>query len=251
MGGISLNFAVHARRNGLDSVALISRVGRDDAGRRVLSQLSKQDIRTEFVTPIDGATATCVIHVHDSGERSYPEGGYHRNVLDDFDLTSDELQFISEQDVLVTMIDRSSTFCFVPLLLSSRFDNFRVADFGDWQDYGSIWTEITAYAPYLDLLFISGNEQTIDCLAPLTDEFGVVVVVTLGAKGSAAVQTGLVRRQSALPVPCILDTTGCGDAFQAAFLVSYLATRDVSVAMLRGAECASEVAGYLGSFKQE
>ncbi|MBT5873994.1 MAG: carbohydrate kinase family protein [Candidatus Latescibacteria bacterium] len=251
VGGISLNFAVHARRNGLDSVALISRVGSDVEADRVLNELSKQGVLTEFVAPVNGATATCVINVNDEGERSYPEGGYHRNILDKFELTPCELQFIGDQDVLVTMIDRSSPFRFVPLLLSSQFDNFRVADFGDWQDYCSNWSEITVYARFLDLLFISGNEQTIDYLAPFTEKYDGVIVVTLGAEGSAAVHRSLVSRQRAIPLPRIVDTTGCGDAFQAAFLVSYLTDRDVPMALLKGAECASEVASYLGSFRQE
>ncbi|HHT77616.1 MAG TPA: hypothetical protein GXZ67_07025, partial [Clostridiaceae bacterium] len=41
--------------------------------------------------------------------------------------------------------------------------------------------------------------------------------LTLGAKGSVAICNGETIVQEALPVQRVVDTTGCGDAFQSGF----------------------------------
>ena len=51
------------------------------------------------------------------------------------------------------------------------------------------------------------------------------VLVKLGAKGSMLVgQDGYVIRQPAMPVKRVVDTTGAGDCFTAAFVVATLAS---------------------------
>jgi len=45
-----------------------------------------------------------------------------------------------------------------------------------------------------------------------------------------------VYRQTAFSVEKVVDTTGCGDAFQAAFTFEYYKSRNVSAALLAGAE---------------
>jgi sugar/nucleoside kinase (ribokinase family) len=45
----------------------------------------------------------------------------------------------------------------------------------------------------------------------------------------------------------VVDTTGAGDAFDAAFLVEWLATRNVEAALQAGNRLGAYVAGQLGA----
>ena len=74
VGGISLNFAVHAKRSGAKEVSLISRVGTED-GANVLDKLSREGIRTTFVSVLKGKTASMDVKVLSGGGRVFPEGG--------------------------------------------------------------------------------------------------------------------------------------------------------------------------------
>ena len=56
--------------------------------------------------------------------------------------------------------------------------------------------------------------------------------------------------QAALEVDNLIDTTGCGDAFQAAFTVSYFRDGDIAAALFRGANQAARVLKHFGAFSQ-
>lgn len=92
IGGISLNFAIHAKRSGAKHVSLISRVGSED-GQQILNKLEQENIDTSHVAMRRGKTAAINIEVLENGERTFPAGGYHTNVLTDFRLSSEELSF--------------------------------------------------------------------------------------------------------------------------------------------------------------
>ena len=44
----------------------------------------------------------------------------------------------------------------------------------------------------------------------------------------------------------VVDTTGCGDSYQAGFMVSYVRDRDVQRAMENGSRFAARTIGQLG-----
>ena len=78
VGGISLNFAVNAKRCGADSVSLISRIGTDH-NARILKKLAEEGVDSSCVTVTQGNTARQEIIVAD-GERIFPPGGYDSGV---------------------------------------------------------------------------------------------------------------------------------------------------------------------------
>jgi fructoselysine 6-kinase len=71
-------------------------------------------------------------------------------------------------------------------------------------------------------------------------------VLTLGAEGSIAIKNGEMTRQQALPLDKVVDTTGCGDAFQAGFSAEYFKTRDIRKSLLSGAAAGREAAMDFG-----
>ena len=187
VGGISLNYAVQAKRCGADKVSLVSCVGTDGNGRRVLETLTQEGVDISHIAVMPGKTATCDIEIDDRAERIYPSGGYHRNVLADLQLHEADRVFIHQHDILVTLFDRSQPFSFFRQLLTELdFEGKRVVDFGDWSDYGEDYGAIIDCLDNLDLAFVSGKPDTVDALLPISRQMKGLVVVTLGGAGSAS-----------------------------------------------------------------
>lgn len=248
IGGISLNFAVHSKRCGADGVSLVSCVGDDKGGGRVFEKLSVEGVDASHVAVLPGKTATCDIQVIDHAERVYPAGGYHQNVLADFRLNDRDFAFIRQHDILVAQFDHAQPeSLFHQVMVELDFDGKRVADFGDWSDYGDDHDRLTSYLETLDLAFVSGSRTAIDVLLPFSRRFGNLIVVTLGADGSAALVDGRTLYQPARSVLAPVDSTGCGDAFQAAFTVTCFRGGSVEQALLRGATQAATVLQHYGA----
>jgi fructoselysine 6-kinase len=73
-----------------------------------------------------------------------------------------------------------------------------------------------------------------------------IVVLTLGGEGSIAFVGDRSCAQEALPLEKVVDTTGCGDAFQAGFTATYVRTGDVRAALRAGAEMGRAAARHYG-----
>ena len=75
-------------------------------------------------------------------------------------------------------------------------------------------------------------------------------MVTMGPDGSFAVKNSKLYFQPALMVSNKIDSTGCGDAFQAAFTNYYFRKKDIYEALFQGAKQAAKVLKHYGSFSQ-
>jgi sugar/nucleoside kinase (ribokinase family) len=169
-------------------------------------------------------------------------------VLTDFRLDERTLDFVAEHDVMVTMADTlMGGEAFHQLLDEPLFHGKRVADFGDFTERPSDDERLARALPRLDIAFLSGDQAAIAALQPQTRQLDCVIVVTLGASGSVALKNGDSVFEPALPVPHPVDSTGCGDAFQAAFTVSYLRDEDLGRALRAGAMRAAVVLGHFGA----
>ncbi|MCA9999486.1 MAG: hypothetical protein KDE56_27170, partial [Anaerolineales bacterium] len=101
----------------------------------------------------------------------------------------------------------------------------------------------------VDLAFISGDAATVAAMQPLAATLPGLIVVTLGAAGSVALAKEGKVWQTAVSVPTPVDSTGCGDAFQAAFTVNYFRDGDIAKALAKGAEQAAGVLQHFGAFQ--
>ncbi len=92
----------------------------------------------------------------------------------------------------------------------------------------------------------TGQQPNAGTLAALLDEGPRVVVVTLGASGAmAADKTGFAMQPSfACPV---VDTTGAGDSFNAAWLVAFLEGEPIDRALRFACAAASFAVGSVGA----
>ena len=249
VGGISLNFAVNARACGASAVGLVSCTGTDPWGAIVRGRLGRAKVDAAHVHTRTGDTATQAIELTEGGERRFPPGGYNPGVLSSFELEPGDLSYIATFDVVAAPFFRQVAHLFEPAMHAAGPGATRVADLLDGEDLGPELSGIDPLLDTLDLVFISGGESTVERLLPRSARSHTLIVVTHGAAGSSALAGGRRHVEPAVPVPLDqrVDTTGCGDAFQAAFTVTYLRSRAIPDALRAGAERAARVIRHLGA----
>jgi sugar/nucleoside kinase (ribokinase family) len=239
VGGNSLNFATQCRRSGVEHVSLVGGVGTDDYGTVVLDHLRGARIDVSHVHRLDGATATNKLYVTRDGERFQVPDSWRGGVYETFRLSDDDWDFVNQHDVVATTsIDPS----FAQALERVDGDCRFVVDFMHTRDFEAV----AANADRMDIAFFADDREIVARLARIARGSGILIVLTMGAEGSLALLDGESYSQPALPVKRVVDTTGCGDAYQAAFTVSWLRDRDLQRAMAAGAEAASLVLAHFG-----
>lgn len=249
VGGISLNFAVHAKRCGAEQVSLVSCVGTDHAGQVVLEALAREGVDYSHVSVLEGKTAVCAIDVHDNADRFFPADGYHLHGLTHLKELSDEtIAFVHQHDIIMSLYQGDWSAPFLNQLLDlPNFAGKRVVDFGDWSGGRSKEGAFEALQK-VDLAFISGDEATVPKMRPIAEAVDGLIVVTLGSAGSMAFTKEGEVWQTAVSVPNPVDSTGCGDSFQAAFVVNYFRDGVVANALRKGAEQAAAALQHYGAF---
>jgi fructoselysine 6-kinase len=253
VGGISVNFAIGARRAGAAS-AVVSCAGSDRAGDAIGERLAAEEIDATHLHRASGPTATQEIRILPNGEREFPAGGYHPGVLATFALGADDLQFIGRFDLVAAPYFAQIEHLFWPAIRAAKPGSLRVADLLDGADLGPELAGLEPLAGIVELAFLSGDRGTVERLAPCSARHPeVVFVVTHGSDGSTALSKGTALHQPAVAVPLgeRVDTTGCGDAFQAAFAVGYFRGEGLAPALRAGAAAAARVIRHLGATEIE
>lgn len=248
-GGISLNFAIHARRAGAEEVALVSCTGTDSAASAVRARLDAEGIDARQMHTLPGATASQVIHLAAGGERVFPPGGYDAGVLAEFRLGETDLALLRSVDVVAVPVFRQLEHLADAVLRAPDLSAMRVADLLDGTDLGVDLAGLDRLLDAFELLFVSGDDVLRERLALRSRSTRSVLVVTHGSAGSSALVRGDRISIPAEPVPlaeCV-DSTGCGDAFQAAFTVQYARSRDIGASLRAGAARAAQVIRHLGA----
>lgn len=248
VGGISLNFAVNARRSGASQVALVSCTGTDGAASAIRDKVAREGVDATHLGAMHGATASQDVRLSGDGERGFPIGGYRAGVLADYRLDASDLDFIRTFDVVAAPYFRQIEHLFQSAMQAAA-GAMRVADLLDGEDLGRDLAGIDVMLDTIDLVFISGDEATAELLLPRSAHTRTLIVVTHGALGSSALCNGRRYVEPAVEVPHQqrVDTTGCGDAFQAAFTVEYFERGAIPDALRSGALRASQVIRHLGA----
>lgn len=209
-GGPAANAAVGVARLTLRS-AFSGALGRDAFGEAHLAELQVQRVDTRFVQRSGARTPLSIIFVKPDGKRSIV------NYREAEPLAADSFDFstISPKVVLFDGHEPELSTTLIPLA-------------EDWGaktvlDAGSVHRGTRALAPVVDYLVCSQKfaleftetNQPAEALDALS-RTAKCVVVTLGAKGLIWKCT---QGEGALPAypTSVVDTTGAGDAFHAAF----------------------------------
>ncbi len=237
-GGNSLNQAVRFRQMGHQS-AFIGALGTDDAGDKISRLLQKHAVDSSHMVRLDGITACNEIINDENGERYGVESAWKNGVYQEFLLSDADWQFLREFDIWSTHANGPN---YLPALARKSPNQFMSVDFLHLTDYDLLRKSLAV----IDIAYFGGTPDMVDDLAQLARTNDGVIVLTLGGDGSIAFQGEQSYTQPALPLEKVVDTTGCGDAFQAAFTVEYFQTNDIQASLLAGAELGRQAAQSFG-----
>jgi sugar/nucleoside kinase (ribokinase family) len=239
-GGNSLNQAVRYRQMGYQS-AFVGALGTDEAGDRIAALLQTESVDMSHTYRIDGRTACNKIINDDAGERYGIEGAWEGGVYEKFELGEADWEYISDFDIWSTHANGPN---YLGALERKSSRQFMSVDFLHLKDYDLLEKSLRV----VDIAYFGGTQDMANDLARIAKNNRGTLVLTLGAEGSIAFEGDKRHTQKALPIDKVIDTTGCGDAFQSAFTATFFNTKDIRASLLAGAELGRMAASSFGGF---
>ena len=250
-GGAAANVAVWARRLGAE-VTLVGKVGDDTLGELMLRHLRAEGISTEIPVVPGKPTTRIGIVIDPRGEHGFVTDHSQPLAFSPSDLPP---QLLDHADAVFfngygIFTSRSTEFL-RPLVTEARRRGIPLAfdpsSFTLIRAYGH--ERLMAELGPLDVLLANAVEA--DSLSAGREwsalaEAARVVVVKQGAEGASA--RSAEGAWCAGPEPAhVVDTTGAGDAFDAAFLVEWLSSGEIQRALAAGNRLGAHVASHLGA----
>ena len=261
-GGDALNEAVILSELGKE-VQLISKVGADEAGKRVVGFLQEKGISVDALKIEQGlATGINIVLIDEKGERHFltnPNGSLRKLVLEDIQSYVEEtaeivsfasmfvspLMTITKMKELFSMVKEKGKILAVDMTKAKNGEKIE---------------DIAELLPYIDYIF--PNEGEIALLTGEKDpyrnvelllEMGVkTAVIKCGEKGCIFGNENGIYSVPAVLVKNCVDTTGAGDTFVSGFLWA-LSEGWEPLACARfacaAASCAVEVIGATGGIR--
>jgi fructoselysine 6-kinase len=188
---------------------------------------------------VNGQTACNKIINDDMGERYGIEGAWEGGVYETFQLSKADWDYISGFDIWSTHANGP---CYLSALERKSKSQFMSVDFLHLKDYDLLEKSLRV----VNIAYFGGTADMANDLAQIAKNNRGILVLTLGAEGSIAFEGDKAYTQKALPMEKVIDTTGCGDAFQSAFTTSYIRTKDIQASLLAGAELGRIAASSYG-----
>ena len=245
-GGITLNFALQARRAFPpdDAITVVSALGTDRDAALVRNALKMSGVECKLTT-LKGTTPVQRIALEPDGERRFT--GYDAGVLERFRPSPTQRALIEQAGWLVTPHFVQIAGLFDRVLKLARRGALAVdfADFRQHPDFALLERSLA----HVDVAFFglhSGDSEVLAAIGQLARARDRLLVVTLGGAGSLAYDGSRTHRQAAIPVPAVVDTTGAGDAFAAGFLSRHCHGAPVTASLEAGARHAAAAIQQLG-----
>jgi ribokinase len=256
-GGSSANVAVWARRLG-GRATLVGKIGDDRLGDLMLAHLEAEQVSAGVTRVAGRETTRIAMIVRPDGEHAFVTDHTHP-----LRLTPGDLPFGLLDEADVVFLNGYAIFMAGGTDFASAFlgearrrgvpVSFDPSSFALVARYGG--SRLLDQLGPLDVLL--ANEEELRALAEGGDAESLLgrsplVVVKQGGRGAMAWQRGtdgaapLPVSSSAVRVDAV-DTTGAGDAFDAAFLVDYFTHRDLRVALAAANLLGARVASRLGA----
>lgn len=253
--GTAAGTSVDLAKLGVEAVA-VGAIGADEVGDLVLSRLSANGVDTAGIVRKSMGTSATILPIRTDGERfaTFHRPGAARHLEED----DVPLGAIADADLLhIGGPDALGAFAGEPLRKVLEYARARAIpttmDVLSWCDAETL-EGLMALLPSVDFFFpnhhqvasMTGASDPADGARALLELGAGCVVVTRGADGSLIVNAEETVELPALDVQ-VVDTTGCGDAYTAGFILGTLKGWSLRARGLMGAACAALVAGGLGS----
>jgi fructokinase len=227
-GGAPMNVAYHLKKLGVDPL-LITRVGLDDYGRKLIDMLGNEGIDTDFFQ-IDSNEKTGVVYAKPN---EFNEVVYDivYPVAWDFIELEEEVKSLVEQSKyfvygsLVTRnkVSRDTLYELLEIATNRILDINLRAPFYNKESVAHLLTKAhIAKLNISELEQITGwfgsTKTTKERIFLLQDQFNIeTIIVTKGAEGAMVNYKGQLFEHAGYQVS-VADTVGSGDAFLAAFI---------------------------------
>jgi sugar/nucleoside kinase (ribokinase family) len=241
-GGQAANFCAWAQKLGEPS-RLVSRVGKDDSGRRLIADLKARGVDC-CVLNASEPTGIVVAYVRRDGKRSFATQRGASVGLEPDDLKQSWFEGIRLLHLPAYSLFRE------PLASAARRAHQYVREAGGslamdlssaagLQEYGAerMLGELNQLKPE----FLFGNQREFDVLGSSPDALAKTAVVKMGRQGCRVAG-------SHVPAPGVaeVDPTGAGDAFAAAFCLASLNGASHVESARRAVEVAANAVGKVG-----
>jgi fructokinase len=263
LGGAPFNVARHLAAFGCKPV-LISRIGQDNAGSRILQALESAGLPSHGVQ-LDSAHPTGTVEV------KFGSQGHRFDILPDqaYDHIHPRLSRITalaahpELLYFGTLAQRAHSHRALRHVLRAvhgrRFFDVNLRDPWIYPDrlqwllqHADIVktndTELEVMSELLDLPSVSPHAQA----EALLNRYGLRgVLITLGAKGACWLDdSGQFAEMESEPVPGIRDTVGAGDAFSAVFILGLLQSWKITDTLQRAHRFAAAICQIRGAIPE-
>jgi len=258
IGGGGANVAIGAHKNGLNT-AVMGKIGNNVFRKIIVSKLVENEVSYSLCDFEDNYYNVSSILLSPEGERSiihyvtphqhlFNDSNELKGItktkmaylgnLPDVSLTErTELLHFFKRKNIKTVVNLGVSDCRRPLAQLKNFLNATDILIVNGHEFAEL-----AKAQYKDIHF---KEQVIQWYTPfLADK---IVVITEGEKGSYAYFENNVIHQPAEKVSKIIDSTGAGDGFSAAFIAEYLKTANVVKAMEKASQFAVKILQGIGA----
>jgi fructokinase len=260
VGGAPANFAYHASALGADA-QVISRVGKDELGRELLSRLNNLAVPVDCIQ-VDPALPTGTVTVKLAAD-GQPQYIIHENVAWDAitaEPTARAATSAADAICIGTLAQRDarSGAAIQALVASTPPNALRILDVNFRQRYFSehLMEESLALAnavkvndaelPVIARMFGLGDEMR-EQMEKLAERFKLrLVACTRGSKGSLLYANGNWSEHPGVPVK-IVDTIGAGDSFTAAMTLGFLSGWNLNAINQRASEVAAVVCAAHGA----
>lgn len=247
-GGITLNFAINLRKLSTPNVYvhIITSLGKDKEAEIVKSVIKKSKI-IAHITVCKGKTPIQYIDHDKNGEKKFVK--YDEGVLGDFTLKLKDKKLLCDSDYIVTPLYSQITKMFESVIMCKP-RRIMAVDFMDLGDYNKSLDIVKKYINNFNYAFFGLKKEEsalIGRIKNLSTKYSdKIFIVTLGKDGTIAFNNKREYYAKAYKVKRVLDTTGAGDAFAAAFISSMIKKNDIERAIDFGNKYASKIVQKLG-----
>jgi fructokinase len=249
-GGAPMNVAYHLRKLGIDP-ALITKIGNDDYGEKLVNILSEGGVTTEYFQ-VDYQWPTGLVYANVNNHQEvvydivYPSAWDYIQWNDEFNSLLSEARFLvfgsltsrnkESRDTLYQLLDIANT---KVLDINLRAPHFNRLHIEYLLQKASI---LKMNEAELELItgWFSQFKSIEDRMRLIQNRFNIeTLIVTLGGDGAIVSDKGTIYRHQGFRVD-VADTIGSGDSFLAGFLSQLLQGSSI--------ENALEFASAIGAF---
>lgn len=256
LGGSGANVAIHGAQLGLDT-AVIAKVGESTFKNVIVQNLIKKTVSTEFLYFDRDHISISTILLAPNGERTIIK---HSDPKKTIEINETAIEHVKQCPIIfignlpdISVAERHSL-----IKKLKTKENCIAINFGS-KDAQKGLKGLQQLIKDVDILFLNRFElgdllekdgAKLDLTKNVLKELGVTdtMLVVTDSKAGANVYTDTdVFHQDAVPVQKIIDATGAGDAFTAAFLHKYTQLKNIQESLAYASEYASQILTKIGA----